>query len=404
MSKEYDVALSFAGEDRQYAKELADLLKKGNYSVFYDEYEPAKLWGRNLYDYFSSIYKDQARYCVMFLSENYIRKLWTNHERQNAQARAFEENKEYILPVRLDDTEIPGILRTVGYLDLRSMKIEEIYQALVYKLSGGTPKVTSTDISPSAEVERELGEFVLLRSEDEKSYFIPVQNAHWGPTEINLDLLPESSEATAFLHSLRSSISSQFAQGKILAFAHKEDAAWVRPKDVTQSTSGSQTIWKVVLTEENKEQSFNPFGFDDIAVNNISSDQIAEMRARRILLDEIISQNQSGFTGRTDNSLLESFISRGGSTYGPEVQIQKSPIPDIYRSFGQTVERFKKFARLTSILYLKLSNTAEDILKLDLELLEPNQLQVNFKGRRRQIYTNVESPIIEVNGICPLPE
>ena len=70
MSKEYDVVLSFAGEDRQHAKELADLLKAGEYSVFYDEYEPAKLWGKNLYDYFSSIYKDQARYCVMFLSEN----------------------------------------------------------------------------------------------------------------------------------------------------------------------------------------------------------------------------------------------------------------------------------------------------------------------------------------------
>ena len=50
MSKKYDVALSFAGEDRQYAKELADLLDAGKYSVFYDEYELAKLWGENLYE------------------------------------------------------------------------------------------------------------------------------------------------------------------------------------------------------------------------------------------------------------------------------------------------------------------------------------------------------------------
>lgn len=46
----------------------------------------------------------------------------------------------------------------------------------------------------------------------------------------------------------------------------------------------------------------------------------------------------------------------------------------------------------------------EDILELDLELLGPKQLQISFQGRRRQAYTNVESPIIEVNGICPLPE
>ncbi len=48
----------------------------------------------------------------MFLSRNYAAKLWTNHEREAAQARAFRENEEYILPIRLDDTEIPGILQT----------------------------------------------------------------------------------------------------------------------------------------------------------------------------------------------------------------------------------------------------------------------------------------------------
>ena len=70
-------------------------------------------------------------------------------------ARAFiEENREYILPVRLDDTEIPGILLTAGYLDLRSMTIEEIYQALVKKLSSNTSQPANADIPTSAAVER----------------------------------------------------------------------------------------------------------------------------------------------------------------------------------------------------------------------------------------------------------
>ena len=132
---EYDAALSFAGEDREYAKTLADLLNKNGYSCFYDEDELANLWGKNLYDYLSSVYKDRARYCIMFISQHYERELWTNHERQMAQARAFKENREYILPVRLDDTEIPGISPTVGYLDLRSITIEKVYETLVKKLS-----------------------------------------------------------------------------------------------------------------------------------------------------------------------------------------------------------------------------------------------------------------------------
>ena len=142
--KQYDVALSFAGEDRHYAEKLAKRLKAGGYSVFYDKYEQAELWGKDLYVHLSSVYKDQARYCVMFLSEHYAQKLWTKHELQSAQARAFvEENREYILPIRLDDTETPGILLTAGYLDLRSMTIEEIYQALVEKLSGTTSQTTA---------------------------------------------------------------------------------------------------------------------------------------------------------------------------------------------------------------------------------------------------------------------
>lgn len=117
--EKYDVVLSFAGQDRKHAKDLADLLESSGYSFFYDENERADLWGKDLYEHLSSVYKDQARYCVMFLSEHYAKELWPNHERKSAQARAFQENREYILPVRLDDTEIQGISSTVAYLDLR---------------------------------------------------------------------------------------------------------------------------------------------------------------------------------------------------------------------------------------------------------------------------------------------
>jgi hypothetical protein len=67
------------------------------------------LFGKNLYTHLSDVYQNQARYCVMFLSKHYAKKAWTNHEREAAQARAFREHEEYILPVRLDDTEIPGM-------------------------------------------------------------------------------------------------------------------------------------------------------------------------------------------------------------------------------------------------------------------------------------------------------
>ena len=397
--RQYDVALSFAGEDRRYAEKLAELLKLGGYLVFYDKYEQAELWGKDLYVHLSSVYKDQARYCVMFLSKHYARKLWTKHELQSAQVRAFQENQEYILPIRVDGTEIPGILPTVGYLDLDSTNTQEIYLALVEKLSGTTPHPANNDISTLAAAESDSVEFTLFRTEDGKLYFIPVQSACWDSTEISLELLPKSSENVAFLRSLRENLSNRFAGGSIFGFALGESAAWVSPQEIAQNVSGSQTIWKVVLKVNSRAQHDNLFG--DMTFNNISPDQIAEMRARRILLDEKLEelpehfQNRTGFVGLLNQTTLELFIREGNG-----FEIPESAIPFLYRSVAQG--RFEKFARLISVLHLKLSGTVEDVLQFDLKLLEPKQLQVKFQGRRPQRYTNVEPSIIQVDGICSL--
>lgn len=116
---DFDVALSFAGEDRAYAEEVAATLRKIGLRVFYDKYETISLWGKDLYSHLREIYFKRARYTVIFISKHYKRRLWTNHERESAQARAFLENQEYILPARFDGTQIPGILPTTGYVGLK---------------------------------------------------------------------------------------------------------------------------------------------------------------------------------------------------------------------------------------------------------------------------------------------
>lgn len=42
----YEIALSFAGEDRAYVEEVAAYLKKNDVRCFYDGYEEATLWGK----------------------------------------------------------------------------------------------------------------------------------------------------------------------------------------------------------------------------------------------------------------------------------------------------------------------------------------------------------------------
>lgn len=138
---DYEVALSFAGEDRVYAEALASSLRARNVLVFYDVYEQANLWGKDLYVHLSEIFHKRAAFCVMFISRYYAEKLWTNHERRAAQARAFQENGEYILPIRLDDTDIPGLLPTTGYLSWPPENQESVADAILIKL--GKPFISS---------------------------------------------------------------------------------------------------------------------------------------------------------------------------------------------------------------------------------------------------------------------
>ncbi|MFD2563814.1 TIR domain-containing protein [Aquimarina rubra] len=133
-SYEYDVALSFAGENRAYVEKVANSLKLKGIKVFYDLFEEANLWGKNLYEYLSEIYQNKARYTVLFVSSFYNKKLWTNHERVSMQARAFQESREYILPARFDNTEIPGILKTIGYINLENKTPEELAILIENKL------------------------------------------------------------------------------------------------------------------------------------------------------------------------------------------------------------------------------------------------------------------------------
>lgn len=136
MIKKYDVAISFAGEDRAIAQDIAAELKSKGIVIFYDDYEKADLWGKDLYEHLISVYQNDSKYCLMLISESYTKKLWTSHERKAAQARAFRESKEYILPLRLDDADVTGILETTGYLDFRSETIASVCSSIEKKLWG----------------------------------------------------------------------------------------------------------------------------------------------------------------------------------------------------------------------------------------------------------------------------
>lgn len=131
---EYDLAFSFAGENRDYVNPVASYLKRSGIEVFYDDFKQVELWGKDLYTYLDEVYRTKARFCIMFISKHYQRKIWTNHERKSAQARAFQENEDYIWPARFDNTEIPGVRPDVGYISLGDYTPQQFAQLIIEKL------------------------------------------------------------------------------------------------------------------------------------------------------------------------------------------------------------------------------------------------------------------------------
>lgn len=116
---EYDIALSFAGADRVAAQALAVALREVGASVFFDEFEEASLLGKDLFAHLHEIYSKRARYSVVLVSRAYAARAWTHHERRAIQERALlERGREYVLPVRLDDTPLPGLFSTTGYTSM----------------------------------------------------------------------------------------------------------------------------------------------------------------------------------------------------------------------------------------------------------------------------------------------
>jgi hypothetical protein len=131
----YDVAISFASPQRPLAEQLAQRLKSEGFEVFYDADYQEELWGKDLSTFFEQIYHKQSRYCVIFVSHAYLSREWTNFERQNAVARSIQERgNEYILPVKIDAVDLPGVPNTIGYLSINRYPIDRVAKILIAKL------------------------------------------------------------------------------------------------------------------------------------------------------------------------------------------------------------------------------------------------------------------------------
>jgi hypothetical protein len=133
--REWDVALSFASAQRAYVEQVARALQARGVRCFYDADEQIELWGKYLAEELPAIYSERAATVVVFVSAEYAARDWTGLERRAALNRALRERREYVLPARFDDTQLPGLLSDLVAVNLRGRTAEQFAAMIADKLA-----------------------------------------------------------------------------------------------------------------------------------------------------------------------------------------------------------------------------------------------------------------------------
>lgn len=131
---QWDVALSYAGAQRNYVAQVTAELKEHGVACFWDQDEQIDLWGKYLAEELPAIYNERAGAVVIFVSAEYVNRDWTRLERRAAFERAARERREYVLPARFDDTPLPGMPGDMVTVDLRGRSPQEFARLTLAKL------------------------------------------------------------------------------------------------------------------------------------------------------------------------------------------------------------------------------------------------------------------------------
>jgi len=151
----YDVAISFAGEDRALARQVAKALQKKGVHVFFDESAAGELWGQDLYQYLKKIF-DESRLCVVIMSDHYRQGEWTRLEWEHLSAKARTQKSFAVFPVMVgsESAALPFDLQ-LHYSS--TSEPEQIATEVVEKLQTLSEPESSEDAAVYHVIKREEG-------------------------------------------------------------------------------------------------------------------------------------------------------------------------------------------------------------------------------------------------------
>ena len=118
---EFDFAISFAGENRELARQLAAQLTLLDSHVFFDEQFEANFLGGTWSAQFERIFSRDSRLVICLLDRHYREKIWPTFERECFLPRVPAGD---VIPIFLDDTTFAGISKDIIGIKFRQTNDE----------------------------------------------------------------------------------------------------------------------------------------------------------------------------------------------------------------------------------------------------------------------------------------
>ncbi|MFC1410739.1 TIR domain-containing protein [Streptacidiphilus sp. N1-12] len=128
----YDLAVSFAGEHRDYVERAVRSCQQRGLRVFYDRDMNNEWWGRSFIREQREVYSSRTRYFVPFISTEYLAKPIPMDEFSAAMMTAVKQGDGYILPVLMDEVQVPSDLLHphIHYLRAKDYSPEQLAEQL----------------------------------------------------------------------------------------------------------------------------------------------------------------------------------------------------------------------------------------------------------------------------------
>jgi len=126
--KSFDVAISFAGENRELAREITNRLTELDVSVFFDKNFETAYLGKKLGDEFEKVFSTGSRFVVCLLDKFHREKVWPTFERDTFKQRVTAQE---VIPIYLDETKFPGIPDDVLGINFQYDKSNDEWRAKI---------------------------------------------------------------------------------------------------------------------------------------------------------------------------------------------------------------------------------------------------------------------------------